>query len=377
MAKTKRNAGGRMTKVRKKYEASNPDRFKTAQEIIPGARNLSNHQLSRAMGWNEEGGSEPANHPLQGTLFEHPDMVDAAPRWEEMKPHQQRRVLAAAADYGVTPESMKRSFSAQLQRGLIRDPDHLSFYEARGQNEAGTDLPRERMERSSRETGVPFHLTAATNAITSPQTSFVVTGRGRTYYPNAESAEAAIHYSRTGMTGEQYIEHFKGNYPHQGYPKNLGRAIDVAAKVEGGTPLREAWTPGGKPGAGAGDKVRAYHNAWVDPKAPEGNFLVSDTHTGGEGMAPHLAGTKQEAAYLSIAGIHALHDKIARDVMAEHGLGSVSRTQSLQWNQAKAEVEDQGNNAYMHGANSVKAMQPARNLNQRQHSEVPGQMGLF
>jgi hypothetical protein len=304
-------------------------------------------------------------------------MVDVPSRWEDMKPHQQKRVLAAAADYGVTPESMKRSFSAQLQRGLIRDPDHLSFYEARGQNEAGTDLPRERMERSSRETGAPFHLTAATNAITSPQMSFVTTSKDRTYYPNAESAEAAIGYSRSGMTGKEYIEGHKGNYPHQGYPSNLGRAIDVATKVEGGMPLREAWTPGGRAGSGAGDKVRAYHNAWIDPKAPEGNFFVSDTHSGGAGMAPHLAGTEHESRYLSIAGIHALHDKIARDVMAEHGLSSVSRTQSLQWNQEKAEAKDQGTSAAMHGAKSVESMQPApRNLNQQQH-EVPGQQGLF
>lgn len=377
MAKIKRNAGGRMTKARTQFEQKNPERFKMAQEIIPGARNLSNSQLSRAMGWHEEGGAAPANHPLQGTLFEHPHMLDAAPRWEEMQPHQQKRVLAAAADYGVTPESMKRSFSAQLHRGLVRDPEHTSFYEARGQNEAGTDLPRERMERSSRETGAPFHLTAATNAITSPQMSFVTTSKNRTYYPNAESAEASIHYSRAGMTGKEYIEGYKGNYPHQGYPSNLGRAIDVATKVEGGTPLREAWNPGGRPGSGAGDKVRAYHNAWVDPKAPEGNFFVSDTHSGGAGMAPHLAGTEHESAYLSIAGIHALHDKVARDVMQEHGLSSVSRTQSLQWNQEKAEAKDQGTSASMHGAKSVESMQPARNLSQRQHTEVPGQERLF
>jgi hypothetical protein len=372
----KRNAGGRMTKRRQQFEAQNPERFKTAQEIIPGARNLSNHQISRAMGWNEEGGSEPANHPMQGVLFEHPNMVDAAPRWEDMHPKQQKRVLSAAADYGVTPDSMKRSFTPQLQRGLIRDPDHLSFYEARGQNAAGTDLPRERMERSSRETGAPFHLTAATNAITSPQMSFVTTSKDRTYYPNAESAEAAIHYSRAGMTGKEYVEGFKGKYPHQGYPSNLGRAIDVTSKVEGGVPLREAWKPGGRPGAGAGDKVRAYHNAWVDPHAPEGNFLVSDTHTGGAGMAPHLAGTPEESKYLSIAGIHALHDKVARDVMSEHGLGSVSRTQSLQWNQEKAEASDQGTSGSMHGANSVESMRPV-NQNVSTRQQVHGQQELF
>lgn len=373
----KRNVGGRMTKRRAQFEAQNPERFTSAQEIIPGARNLSNHQLSRAMGWNAEGGSTPANNPRQGVLFEDPRMLTSAPRWEDMKPNQQARVLKAASDYGVTPETMKRSFTPQLQRGLIRDPEHASFYSERGQTEEGHDLPRERLVKSSEETGTPFHVNAAANAITSPQMPFIqVSKKGnKVSYPNDETAKAAIHYAKAGMTGDEYKESFKGNYPHQGYPSNMARAIDVTRKVMSGTPLREAWKPGGRPGAGAGDKVRAYHNSWVDPQSPEGNFLVSDTHTGVGGMAPHLAGTKEESAYLSIAGIHALHDKVARDVMSEHGLGSVSRTQSLQWNQEKSEAKDMGSASGMFGAGSVEKMRPANtNVSQRQ---IPGQQELF
>lgn len=370
------NAGGRMTKRRQQFEAANPERFKTAQEIIPGARNLSNHQLSRAQGWNEEGGSEPANHPMQGTLFEHPHMVDAPPRWEDLKPHQQARILSAASAYGVTPESMKRSFTPQVQRGLIRDPDHASFYSERGHTEEGHDLPRERLVQSSKETGTPFHVNAAANAITSPQMPFVQVSKKGVSYPNDNTAKAAINYAKAGVTGEEYRTKFKGKYPHQGYPSNMGRAIDVTTKVMAGTPLREAWKPGGRPGAGAGDKVRAYHNSWVDPTAPEGNFLVSDTHTGVGGMAPHLAGTKDESKYLSIAGIHALHDHVARQVMSEHGLGSVSRTQSLQWNQEKAEAKDQGAATSMFGAESVSKMQKATNPNVSQR-QAAGQETLF
>jgi hypothetical protein len=375
----KRNAGGRMTKRRTQFEAANPERFKTAQEIIPGARNLSNHQLSRAMGWNEEGGSEPANHPMQGVLFEHPHMVDAAPRWEDLHPDHQKRVLAAAAEYGVTPDSMKRSFSAQLQRGLVRDPDHASFYSERGQNAEGHDIPRERVARSAEETGTPFHVQAAANAITSPQMAFVqVSKKGGVSYPNDETAKAAVGYAKAGMTGDEYKETFKGKYPHQGFPDNLARAIDVTRKVLGGTPLRETGWPSGAAGSGRGDKVRAYHNAWVDPKAPEGNFLVSDTHTGGGGMAPHLT-KAEEGQYLSIAGIHALHDKVARDVMSEHGLGSVSRTQSLQWNQEKAEQQRKSgdnNSASMFGAESVDAMRKA-NPNVSTRQQAHGQQELF
>lgn len=372
MAAKKRNAGGQMTKARNKFEASNPQRYEGFSELLPGARNLSPGQVTRAMGWRDESES---NSPMQGTLFEHPHMVDNPARWEDMKPNQQARVLSRAADFGVTPESMRRAYSTQLQRGLMRDPDHLSFYEATGHNAAGEDLPRERLQRSAKETNTPFHLVAATNAITSPQTSFVTTSKGRTYYPNAESAEAAVKYARAGMTGEEYEQTFKGKYPHQGYPKNLGRAIDVAAKVEGGAPIREAWNPGGRPGAGAGDKVRAFHNAWVDPHAPEGQFFVSDTHSGAAGMAPHLAGTKHEQAYLSIAGIHALHDHIARQVHHELGVSNVARGQSLQWNQEKVEAKDQGTSSSLHGVESVEAMRPTAQEVPRNVS--PGQMGFF
>ena len=385
MARRNRNAGGRMTKARKQYEAANPQRYQGFAELMPGARNMSPGQVSRAMGYGEaeaasHGDQQPV-HPLQGTLIDHPHMVDSPQRWEHLKPKQQSRILSAAQSYGVTPESMKRAYSTQLQRGLMRDPEHLSFYEATGQNEAGTDLPRERLQRSAQETGTPYHVVAATNAITSPQTSFVTTAKGRTYYPNAETAEGAVAWSRSGLTGEDYKKTYgKGTgkkYPFQGYPSNFARAADVAAAVEGGAPLREVWKPGGRPGAGAGDKVRAFHNAWIDPKSPEGNFLVSDTHTGAGGMAPHLAGTADESAYLSTAGIHALHDYVARGVHQELGLGSVSRGQSLQWNQEKAERGGEGSRSEsLHGASSVESMRPAQKP-QESRNLSPGQMRLF
>lgn len=384
--KTARNAGGRMTKMRREYETANPQRNEGFAAQMPGARNMSPGQVSRAMGYGESEaashGEQQPVHPLQGTLFQHPHMVDSPPRWEHMQPKQQARILSAAQSYGATPESMKKAYSSQLQRGLMRDPEHLSFYEASGKNEAGTDLPRERLQRSAQETGTPFHVVAATNAITSPQMSFVQRSKtGNVTYPNAETAEGAVSTARAGMTGEEYKKAYgKGTgkkYPFQGYPANLARAIDVTSAVEKGTPLREAWNPGGRAGAGAGDKVRAYHNAWIDPKSPEGNFLVSDTHTGGGGMAPHLAGTKHEQPYLSTAGIHSLHDYVARGVHQELGLGSVSRAQSLQWNQEKAERGGEGSTAEsLHGAQSVEQMKPAQK-EQKPRNVSPGQMRLF
>lgn len=347
-----------------KYEQDNPDRYRTAQSILGLPESYPNRYLSEAMGWDKEGGAEPTVNPTQGTLFDRDDMLSTSPRWEELHPSRQARILSAAADYGVTPESMRRAFTAQLQRGLLRDPNHLSFYEATGHSANGDELPRERMTRSSEEMGVPFPVTAATNAITSPQMPFVTHTSKGTQYPNAEVAEKSIEWSLSGQTGQQYITaHAGGRYPNQGYPSNFALASDVAHDMLGGMPVNEAWSPGGGPGRGSGDKVRAYYNAWIDPRSPEGNFFVSDTHSGGAGMAPHLAGTPLESKYLSIAGIHALHDHVARQVMAEHGLTSVSRTQSLQWNQEKIEATNgtTAASAAQNGQGSVAAMTPAAN----------------
>lgn len=366
-------AADAMVRRTKQFERDNPERYEGFEQMS-GARNMNPSQVSRAMGMREtEGGG---NNAMQGTLFDDQRQLESPPRWEDMDERKQQQVLSAARDYGATPETMKKAYSSQLQRGLMRDPQHTSFYEATGQNEEGTDLPRERLLRSSRETGAPFELTAATNAITSPQTSFVTKTPDRTYYPNAETAEGAVNWSRSGQTGEDYQKTYGGDtgktFPFQGYPSNFARAADVTTAVEKeGTPLREAWKPGGRAGAGAGDKVRAFHNAWVDPQSPEGQYFVSDTHSGAAGMAPHLAGSDKESQYLSVAGIHALHDKVARDVHDELGVGNTARGQSLQWNQEKAEKTEHDNT--MHGESSVEAMTPAqpRNVNPQQ---IPGQM---
>jgi hypothetical protein len=377
----KRNAGGRMTKARTQHESQNPERFKTAQETIPGARNLSNRQLSRSMGWDKaDAPADPgAVNPRQGVLFEHPHQIDNPPQWEDMSPKKQQRTLAGAADFGSTPDSMKRAFTPQLQRGLMRDPEHTSFYEAEGTNATGELLPKARLTASAKETGTPVHVNSMANAITSPNMSFShTTKEGRTSYPNDDTAKAAIRFSQAGMSGKDYVEGFtsksKGGagYPLQGYPKQIGQAIDAASAASAGATVREAWKPSSAPGTGGSDKTRPYHNALVSANTPEGNFLVSDVHTGHGGMAPHLDKSQGED-YLKIPGIHALHDHVARQVAEEHGLSRVSRAQSVQWNQKK--FEDSRN---VHtGARGVEAMQPNRNVNQQQHAEVPGQERLF
>lgn len=366
-------AQGGQTRRRSRWEKKNPQRFQGAADIRPELRNLNTQQMSEHMGWGQAEAASRRSPEEIGVTPDHEEhMLDVPTRWEDMKPQQQQRVLSHAADYGVSMASMKHALTTQLQRGLLRDPHHVSFYEATGHNEQGQDLPRERVMRSAQELGIPFHLHAATNAITSPQMPFVTVSHGgsKVSYPNDDVARAATNYARAGLTGEQYVEELKPNYPHQGYPANMGRAIDVSRKVEQeGVPVREAWKPGGRPGAGTGDKVRAYYNAWINPHHEKGNFWVSDTHSGVGAMAPHLAGTPEEVDYQRVAGVHALHDYVARQVLREHGLNSVSRSQSLQWNQEKLESAGDGSHggaSTMYGASSVDAMRPAaRNVNTR------------
>lgn len=344
----------------------------------------------RAMGWTNNEQEHAANHPMQGVLFQGDHLMDNPNRWEDRKPQQQEATLKAAAKYGVTLESLHNAYSTQLDRGHVREGgQHQSFYSQEGTAANGALSPRSRLIQSAKENDVSFHIQRTANAITSPQNKFVLTKDEKTSYPNDEAATGAIKWAQSGRTGEEYEYHpdyyvppedkvpnrngkmvkakdDPRKYPHQGYPRNHAQAIDVASSMLKGATIRQAWNP--KEAA----KVAPYANAWGDPNAPEGNFLVSDTHSGGEGFAPHVAaqGKEAEGDYLSISGIHALHDYVARQVHAERGLTSVSRNQSTQWNQAKYEGGDTDDVENLTHSNS--------NLNSQQFSNhIKGQGTMF
>lgn len=149
-------------------------------------------------------------------------------------------------------------------------------------------------------------------------------------------------------------------------PTNVAKAIDVIHASRQGVSPQESGLVGPSP------KVRPYHNTMLDPSSPEGNYFVSDRHSGIAGMAPHLAGTDHAEDYMKIAGVHAFHDKVARDVMAERGLtGQVNRGQSAQWTQEKAskgQVKD-----VMDVTRAAQQPEANRNVNRAQYTEYkPG-----
>lgn len=378
-------AAASATANREQWEAQNPQRFEDLATAIgrnaqsddqlntkikragldPGqeierqtaaTRKMSPGLVYRAMGWT--GGAENgANHPLQGTLFEDSRLMDNPSRWEDMNEKQRKGVVDHAARHGVTYESAYRAISTQLDRAHVREGgQHASFYSEEGQSQSGAMLPRTRLRTSAAQNDVDFHVQAAANAITSPQMRFVQTNKqtGAVNYPNDETATAAINWGKEGLSGEAYVKHPnyyvppedkvpgpKGKlvkrkddprkYPNQGYPENFGRAADVTSAVRGGAKVKDVWKPTDA------DKVKPYYNAWVAPHEPEGNFLVSDTHTGAAGFAPHLANTPAETTYLGKKGVHSWHDHIFRQVLHDRGLTSVSRNQSAQWGQEKTE----------------------------------------
>jgi hypothetical protein len=369
--KTVKDAAGK----RESYEAANPERFKTIQDQPGAGRNAK--QSYRLMGNTDKAPNLHGQMELSGpegsdvwhgqhTMNPTRDMMPVNRRWEDHTPAEQTRVLRSAAKFGVTPDSAHRALAAQVDRAYAHEGGHHdSFYSpADDHTRDGSLSPRARLKTSAKENGVPFGVQAAANAITSPQNVFVRPDKvtGKAVYPNDQAASHAIQWAKSGKTGTQYEHHpdyyvpredkvektvtsktgVKSTelvkkdgdnraYPVNGYPRNHALAIDVTHQVLNGKQLSNAWKPT------AGEKVSAYHNSWVDPHGSS-QFWVSDTHSGGGAFAPHLEAKKgagSQQAYMGIKGIHAFHDHVARNVMSERGLNSLTNMQSAQWSEEK------------------------------------------
>lgn len=431
-----RSAGavaGAATKRRKAFEAANPDRMASisdqqfSEHKTFGEAGVSPKMAYHLTGYHDLEPPTPHPHGQQelpgmtsvraaretGLLStEHtpahqsrtfPDLAPAPKRWHEMSADEQNHTLAMARQYGVTPESMHRSFGAQLDQSYARASGHgmtpyaSHFYSGDDPHRPSTPeemQPRDVLKRSARGNDVDFSTQVMANAITSPKAKFRQVGAqtGEVHYPNDEAANVAIQGVKAGLT---HVDKPPGMQVMQG---NIDRAAHAVRQRFEGRSLEEIRNPGGKNGPGGnpfGPKTGPYNNSFLDPHGSS-QFFVSDVHSGGAGMAPHIPhegpfkrtetgeiyksakgrpvrGESDREKYLAIPGIHALHDHVAQQVMHERGLNSLSGVQAAQWGEeqvSRAEVDRGARKVTLVSEGDAYKKQPMRD-------EVHGQMDIF
>lgn len=344
---------------RDKFMAENPQRFQTITDMPGSTGSVAHDYRAMGIGVQREPGQQMQGQLALPGMEHHPAGVATPSRWEELSERQRANTLHKAAEFGVTPEYLHRSLGAQVDQAALRESKmgtgrHKSFYGAEGHDANGDMLPRTRLKTSAAENGVPFHVQAVANSITSPKQKFVERPKtgpraGETVYRNDEVATAAIKQEQEGKA----IEDVRTPPGMPGFHGNTRRAADVVRKMKNGTPAREAWNPGPKTGP--------YHNSWVDPHGPS-QYWTSDIHSGAA-LAAHLPLETREQDYMNIPNIHALHDHVASNVQRERRIPTLSGMQSMQWSEERRQrgLEDDHT-------------RPAANLNRQQ---FPGQQSLF
>lgn len=325
-------------------------RHSSNQQTLPGMESLAS---GRQAGLVSHG---------QGTL---PDTVPVA-RLKHLSTGEHSSVEAHAARFGVTRASAKAAFSTNLDQAYANSdgqPHARDFYV-----DQSPHMPAGHIVQAAKDSGRSASSIASATAITSPQTEWGPTAEGN--YPNIRAArQAAIHvgppsaveHPRVSDDSTKKIGTFTGNVRKAVTAVRQQDDHDVlAADLRGAS---TAANPRGSKlfGGPNQQKTTAFRNALVDPEGPEASF-VSDVHSGGRGMAPHLS-PEEAGAYLKHPGIHQWHDDIAREVMHERGLQSVNNVQAAQWGQAQLD------------STAASRVQVPRASRSSTHS--PGQLGMF
>ena len=127
-----------------------------------------------------------------------PDAAPRPPKWEELSHENQQHAIRGLARQGTDIGTMTRDIGAQMDQASMRAhtagqrPYAEDFYE-KGE-------PRQKIDQSAKELGVPVALHAQTNAFTSPNTKFSQRGAdGEMKFPNDDAARhATVHVQRGG-----------------------------------------------------------------------------------------------------------------------------------------------------------------------------------
>lgn len=328
-------------------------------------------------------GHETAQAPLPGMGRD-----DAAPestRFEDKSVHEWRRTQRALAAHGSSLEQMEKDYGAQLDQANVRSskygthPFSQHFYgDTSAPSVEGDPLkPAAVLHQGAASLKIPLGVHVAMNAFTSPNTKFTA-GKGQNmYYPNDETARSVVKQVQAGVSAKEVIPGTREADPtkkNQGYRTNTRKAADALEQHYEGKRVAD-WkgristvlkdnpskgltagqvvdVPENKQVSPFGAKTAPYHNAWL-PGAQD--YFVSDVHSGGGGMLPHLSSEKpvmyhpdgspqldkdgkpkrdkseREKAIEAIPNFHEAADYAARRAHTARGITSTKQGQAGQW----------------------------------------------
>lgn len=356
------------------HQKKNPERYKDATSLSATGHSVG--QVYSEMGWKDSGVG-PKHYDEQLPGMSDPHAAPRPQRWHEMTDEQRAHTTRGLAMHGTSLDQMTRDFGAQLDQGFMRAHRHGAD-EPHAQTFYSTGEPRQLLDRSAKDLGIPQSHHATMHAIVSPNTKFK-TANGT--YPEERAATAAVQWSQEGRSEPLNSANYKASAPERenigltARPANMQKAVHVMNQLRSGTPLSDTTGPSGIPVFGEqSPKTGPYANSWSDSHP---QFFVSDVHSGGGGMLPHLgydkpylfkkngepsmAGAKQnrdkserEKAISTVPHFHAAADEAARRAMVPRGLGSLREAQAVQWG------EEQIQRGPRHGVAESTAYPPRR-----------------
>lgn len=349
------HAIGQATKHRNEWEGTKRGQ-KRMETVTPETHGMTSAQYHFERNYGKETvGPQTYDRQLPG--MSNPDAAPRPARWEELHQSQRDATDRSLAAHGTSRAQMRSDFAAQRDQAALR-ADELGASHAHAEKFYSPDSPQRKvLDTSAKSLGVPNIVHAQMNAFTSPQTKFQVGDR----FPNDEAASHAVRHAQQGGTPETYNNQLSttGTEPAgserkaQGFETNARKAITSMNQYQEG--VRPAdWktgTKGESPWKNA-PKTGPYANSWNDSHP---QFFVSDIHSGGGGMLPHLGTEKtaqyhedgsykldkkgeikrdksgREKAIAKIPNFHSAADVSARQAVSQRGGGSLREAQGMQW----------------------------------------------
>lgn len=370
-----------------------------------------NRDGSPELSWPELPSSAgPRHNDVQLPGMADPDAAPRPARWEELTAEQRAQTERAAKMHGTSIDQMSKDVGAQFDQAHMRAKEHgadvpyaSDFY--------STGEARQRIDQSARELEIPPTIHAQMNAFTSPNTKFSQrdSRTGQTTYPNDVAASHAVLWAQMGEAPEDLTNELRrtglaepdDERRAQGYTTNMRKAASAMSQhIEGRAPADWVTGSGDQGPFDQSPKTGPYANSWNDTHP---QFFVSDVHSGGGGMLPHLGTGKpimkeddgsnrmrngrpvrdkserEKAMGRDIPNFHAAADFAARRAMQERNIGSVREFQAAQWGE---EQIIRGEQAAARGdvvgaANAPSARDVYRGAQFESPSQIPGQTSLF